>query len=88
MDYCMQCQDGSTIWYGRSRSWFRSFINLFTEGILIPLTAAGNMYRKATKENFTHWTGYMPTTGLFCEKVDIIKFPMGAPRDGFTPLML
>jgi len=88
-DYCLRCKDGSTVWYGRSKSWFRSFINVFTEGILIPFTAIANMYVKATKEEFGHWSGYMPSTGLFCEKVDIIKFgfPYADARE-HSPAML
>jgi hypothetical protein len=88
-DYCLQCNDGSTVWYGRSRSWFRSFVNLFTSGILVPVTMVGNMWMKSSNEEFSHWTGYLPTTGFFCEKVDIIKFPVEREEPfAFTPLML
>jgi len=88
-DYCILCNDGSTVWYGRSRSWFRSFVTLFTDGIIVPITLVGNMWMKSKKEKFSRWTGYLPTTGLFCEKVDIIKFPAGRPEpNAFTPLML
>jgi len=47
------------------------------------------MYMKATREEFGHWSGYMPSTGLFCEKVDIIKFafPFHDPRE-HSPAML
>jgi len=88
-NYCVMCNDGTTVWYGRSKSWFRSFVSLFTSGVIIPITGVMNMYFKATKEQFTHWTGYMPTTGLFCEKVDVVKFPAEDPRwEAFQPLML
>jgi len=88
-NYCVMCNDGTTVWYGRSKSWFRSFVNLFLSGAIIPITGVVNMYFKATKEEFTHWTGYMPTTGLFCEKVDVVKFPVEDPRwEAFQPLML
>jgi len=88
-DYCIMCNDGSTVWYGRSSSWFRSFINLFTEGLIVPIVGVVNMYFKATKEQYTSWTGYLPTTGLFCEKVDVVKFPASNPAmNAFQPLML
>jgi len=92
-DYCIQCNDGSTVWYGRSRSWFHAFVQIFTEGLLVPLTMIGNSWMKATKEEFSHWSGYLPTVGLTmglsCEKVDIIKFPSEHNADNaFTPLML
>jgi len=86
-DYCMMCNDGSTVWYGRSKSWFRGFITLFTEGLIIPVVGVTNMFFKASKEQFSHWTGYLPTTGLFCEKVDVIKFPIGQPANAFQPLI-
>merc|ERR1712187_45793 len=28
---------------------------------------------KLSKESHTHWTGNLPTTGAFCERVDVIK---------------
>merc|ERR1719327_1152559 len=88
-NYCVYCNNGDTIWYGRSRSWFRAMINLFTEGALIPIAGVANMYFKADKEEYTHWTGYLPTTGLFCEKVDVVKFPASNPAmNAFQPLML
>lgn len=67
---------------------FRNFVNLFTEGLLVPITALMNGIMKATNEEFTSWTGYLPTTGLFCEKVDVIKFPAGYSAAAYTPLML
>jgi len=87
-NYCVYCNDGSTVWYGRSRSWFRSFISLFTEGLIVPITGVMNMFFKASREDYTHWTGYLPTTGMFCEKVDVIKFEAGTPWNAFTPWML
>lgn len=88
MDYCVQCNDGSTVWYGRSKSWFRTFINLVTEGIVIPLTALGNVIVKVNKEQYKGWFGGWPTTGFFCEKVDVIKFDAGQGGLSYTPLML
>jgi hypothetical protein len=69
-------------------SWFRGFINLFTEGLIIPIVGVTNMLFKATREQYSHWTGYLPTTGLFCEKVDVVKFPIEQPANAFTPYIL
>jgi len=86
-DYCVQCNDGATVWYGRSRSWFRSFIHLFTAGWLVPVTNIGSMIKKTNED--VSFTGYLPTTGLFCEKVDIVKFPADQEQPlAYTPLML
>jgi hypothetical protein len=87
-DYCVQCNDGSTVWYGRSRSWFKSFVHLFTSGVLVPITNVMSMIMKGTREDVS-FTGYLPTTGLFCEKVDIVKFPAEKEEPlAYTPLML
>jgi len=87
-DYCVMCEDGSTVWYGRSRSWFRAIVNVFTEGALILPIGVMNMLSKATTEEYTSALGYLPTTGLFCEKVDVFKFPASAEWNAFTPMML
>jgi len=64
-------------------------VTLFTDGIIVPITLVGNMWMKSTREEFSHWTGHLPTTGLFCEKVDILKFPIERKEPlAFTPLML
>lgn len=94
----MQCQDGSTVWYGRSKSWFRAFGTVVAAlnavnpwgWFLIPLSAAADSWGKTRYEEFSHWPGYVPTTGVECERVDIVKFPVGGVgnADSYTPLML
>jgi len=87
-DYCVMCDDGSTVWYGRSRSWFRAIVNVFTEGVIMLPVGVINMFSKVSNEEFTSWLGYLPTTGLFCEKVDVLKFPASGEWNAFSPLML
>jgi hypothetical protein len=31
------------------------------------------------QETHTHWSAHIPTTGMFCERTDIIKFAKGLP---------
>lgn len=96
-DYCIMCNDGATVYYGRSRSWVRAAINFLLEGLILPITAAANtMTKMGADDKYTSWTGYLPTTGFFCEKVDVVKFPvntlgqedLGQKKFSATPLMM
>jgi hypothetical protein len=93
-NYCVQCNDGSTVWYGRDRNWVKmgasSTLGLIgaaaagsgvgAVGLVAGAGAAGvlgaSQAVQSQEETHTHWSGNIPSSGFFCEKVDVIKFPM------------
>jgi len=104
--YCVQCANGQTIWYGRSKNWLKLghtaggaltgavVAALMTSVVGIPIglgvgaaavgvgaTAGGvgTNLAEVPEETHTHWSAHIPTTGMFCERTDIIKF--GKDRD-------
>jgi len=94
-DYCVQCQDGSSVWYGRDRNWWKAGASLTlgsvgiaaaasgvgTLGVAVAAGAGASLgYSKGVEsgqETHTHWSGNIPTTGLSCERVDVVKFNKG-----------
>jgi len=91
-NYCVQCNDGSTVWYGRDRNWFKAGASVVlgsvglaaaSSGIGLIGAVAGGAATGYTgysagvsngEETHTHWSGSLPTSGFFCEKVDVLKF--------------
>lgn len=92
-NYCVQCNDGSTVWYGRNKNWWKMGASVVLGSVGLAATgsgigavgavagfgAAGVLGHaqgvQSTEETHSHWSGNIPTTGFFCEKVDIFKFP-------------
>mmetsp|Transcript_116936 Transcript_116936/g.364039 ORF Transcript_116936/g.364039 Transcript_116936/m.364039 type:complete len:166 (-) Transcript_116936:39-536(-) len=52
------------------------------------ITAVAHVYKKISQEEFSSFAGYLPTSGNFCEKVDVIKFPADTLPTSYTPVML
>lgn len=87
-DFCVQCQDGSSVWYGRGKNWWKAGATITLGGLtvltggVVQLAAAGGVGvvagigadKKTINETHTSWTGYLPTTGLACERVDVLKY--------------
>jgi len=103
-NYCVQCNDGSTVWYGRDKNWIKAGATVVlggvgwaaagsgigTVGAIIGGAAAGVAGYSAgvsnAEETHTHWSGALPTTGFFCEKVDVLKFKK-TEQCAVTPFM-
>jgi len=106
VDYCVQCHDGSSVWYGRGRNWWKAGASLTVGSVAIAANAPGvgalgvalgvglvpssstaaavaagaagafgvSQGVESAEETHTHWTGNIPSTGLSCERVDVVKF--------------
>eukprot|EP00929_Paragymnodinium_shiwhaense_P028418 TRINITY_DN16472_c0_g1_i1.p1 TRINITY_DN16472_c0_g1~~TRINITY_DN16472_c0_g1_i1.p1 ORF type:complete len:277 (-),score=50.91 TRINITY_DN16472_c0_g1_i1:100-930(-) len=122
-DFCVQCADGATIFYGRNRNWWKvvaiplaagvgavggavvapfavgveTLIFSSLEGVMLAGAASGGGVGTIAgasrvigdEENFrstknqtaeergmtvTHWYGHLPSSGVLCERLDIVKF--------------
>jgi len=89
-DYCVQCNNGDAVWYGRGKNWAKAgaILTLSTVGIATGVagvaaaaTAAGaalavGLVSNVSKveEQTSHWSGKLPTTGLSCEQLNVIAF--------------
>jgi len=95
-DYCVKCHDGSSIWYGRSRNWFKVGATsvLGSVGIAASVSGVGAVGVVAAagagaalgvgegisqaEETHTHWSANIPTSGMSCERVDVLRFFKGS----------
>lgn len=90
-DMCVECNDGSKVFFGRNSNWWKAAPSLVLGGVSIAAASTGvgligvgaaagagavigvGAGQKAGAETHTSWTGNLPTTGTFCERVDILK---------------
>jgi len=95
-DICVQCRDGSSVYYGRSRNWWKvgAMATLGAAGIkaasmgdgVVTVAAAGGggmvlsgmvlkkMVGKKHQEPHADLSGSPPSSGLFCDRVDVLRF--------------
>jgi hypothetical protein len=91
-NYCVQCNDGSTVWYGRSKNWWKAgassvlgvvgggavFSGIGVIGGAAAVAGAGVLGHstgvQSAEEKHSHWSGSLPSSGFFCEKVNVFKY--------------
>eukprot|EP00929_Paragymnodinium_shiwhaense_P028419 TRINITY_DN16472_c0_g2_i1.p1 TRINITY_DN16472_c0_g2~~TRINITY_DN16472_c0_g2_i1.p1 ORF type:complete len:276 (-),score=36.18 TRINITY_DN16472_c0_g2_i1:123-950(-) len=129
-DFCVQCADGATVYYGRNRNWWKAvampvglaagaaigavsapfsvgattliYWGVETVALYGAVTGAtagavggavavvdSEKDRNSTNQTaedrgmtVTHWYGHIPSSGILCERLDVVKFHKDA--DGNT----